>query len=113
MAERPSNAIFDTIADIIADREAPWRALAACLDAPTEVFFPVGDSGNLGKGGWNESPRLDEARALCARCPVKDDCHDYWLSGNEGGWWAGEWRPGHWTAKGRAQAEAATMRRSA
>lgn len=47
---------------------AQWMARAACLNADTEVFFPdTGDS-------------ADEAKRICARCPVVQQCLDWALS---------------------------------
>lgn len=45
-----------------------WMAQAACLNADTEVFFP--DKG--------ESP--DEAKRICAHCPVVQECLDWALA---------------------------------
>jgi WhiB family redox-sensing transcriptional regulator len=51
--------------DLVVDVSIPqgWRLHAACIDISNpDVFFPaVGHS-------------ADEARAICRRCPVKDDC---------------------------------------
>lgn len=44
-----------------------WRDRAACISADPELFFPIG------KG----APYLDqiiEAKTICARCEVRDDC---------------------------------------
>ena len=46
---------------------------AACRGMGTDLFFPApGDD-------------LDPAKALCARCPVREPCLDYALSSVEGG----------------------------
>lgn len=45
--------------------DQPWRAHAACLGAPTEVFFV------------NKGETTRPARAYCARCLVRPDCLDY------------------------------------
>lgn len=37
-----------------------WRKMAACKGMDPELWFPLGDGA--------------EARAVCARCPVADDC---------------------------------------
>jgi WhiB family transcriptional regulator, redox-sensing transcriptional regulator len=44
-----------------------WRSAAACLAAEPELFFPVSDSGK----GLEQAAR---AKAICASCPVRDDC---------------------------------------
>ena len=49
----------------IPDRD--WRQLAACRHADPELFFPVSAAG----------PSLDQitqAKAICARCPVRRQC---------------------------------------
>jgi WhiB family redox-sensing transcriptional regulator len=48
-----------------------WRSRAACVGVPIEVFFPPGNSKSLRR-----------ARALCAQCPVVDDCLE-WMLGFE------------------------------
>lgn len=54
---------------MIAAEEA-WVAEAACLGADPEIFFPIrGDNHMLAK-----------AKAICAVCPVKDDCREYALT---------------------------------
>lgn len=62
-----------------------WQEEAACR-APgvdPELFFPVGETG----------PALDlirQAKAVCARCPVIDQCREYALrAGEPDGVWGG------------------------
>lgn len=47
--------------------ERPWVVFAACRDAEPDLFFP--------------GSKADEARAkaLCAICPVRNECYDYSL----------------------------------
>lgn len=47
-----------------------WRALAACRDADPELFYPVGD----GWAGQGNARRAEQARAVCAVCPVRAEC---------------------------------------
>ena len=60
-----------------------WRHRAACRDEDPELFFPVGTSG----------PALlqtQEAKAVCARCPVNAECLRWALtSGRNEGVWGG------------------------
>ena len=49
-----------------------WRELAACRDEDPELFFPVTE---LGPG----ARQADQAKAVCARCPVRAQCLDYAL----------------------------------
>lgn len=44
-----------------------WRQLAECKDEDPELFFPVGTSGPA-------MDQTDEAKAVCKRCPVTEDC---------------------------------------
>jgi len=57
--------------------------LAACTFADPELFFPTT------YGGTNSSTVM-AAKALCARCPLKDDCLDWALAAREEfGIWGG------------------------
>jgi hypothetical protein len=44
-----------------------WRKSAACLDEDPELFFPLGTEGH-----W--ALQIEQAKAVCARCPVTQDC---------------------------------------
>lgn len=58
--------------------EKDWRPKAECLDADPEVFFPIVGSNGL------------EAKRICARCPVIDECLQYALDNNiDDGVWGG------------------------
>ena len=47
-----------------------WRHRAACRDEDPELFFPVSE---VGPGARQAA----EAKAVCARCPVRSRCLDY------------------------------------
>ena len=70
-----------------------WRDSAACPDADSDVFFPVGERGtNLGNG--RREPDYRAALAICARCPVQAPCLDTALlmertAGGRHGVWGG------------------------
>jgi WhiB family redox-sensing transcriptional regulator len=49
-----------------------WRHRAACRDEDPELFFPVSD---VGPG----ARQADQAKAVCARCPVRAECLEYAL----------------------------------
>ncbi|MEU6642520.1 WhiB family transcriptional regulator [Saccharomonospora sp. NPDC046836] len=49
-----------------------WRHRAACRDEDPELFFPVTD---LGPGAQQTA----RAKAVCARCPVREQCLRYAL----------------------------------
>lgn len=59
----------------------PWREAAACLDTPVDVsFFP--DKQDLGA--------IVKAKAICATCPVADECLTWAIETNQGdGIWGG------------------------
>ena len=44
-----------------------WRHHAACLHEDPELFFPIGDTAPA-------LIQLEEAKAVCHRCPVIDTC---------------------------------------
>lgn len=44
-----------------------WTDRAACVDVPTEVFFPVAPRG-CGRVAY------EPARKICAGCPVRSEC---------------------------------------
>jgi WhiB family redox-sensing transcriptional regulator len=57
---------------IMTDQFTGWGELAACKDEDSELFFPVSD---VGPGARQTA----QAKAVCARCPVKADCLGYAL----------------------------------
>lgn len=50
----------------MADIRRSWRSDAACRGLPTAMFFPDPDRA--------DPDGAAEARAVCARCPVRDAC---------------------------------------
>lgn len=66
--------------------DATWRDTALCLSYPALMFFGLDDL---------ESPaerraREDQAKVVCAACPVRRECLDYALSMREPyGIWGG------------------------
>lgn len=44
-----------------------WRADAACRSADADLFFPISTSGQA-------LEQVAEAKAICARCPVRRQC---------------------------------------
>jgi WhiB family transcriptional regulator, redox-sensing transcriptional regulator len=55
-----------------------WRRSALCAQTDPELFFPE-------KGGT-----CDDAKRVCRRCPVREECLDYALSAGENfGVWGG------------------------
>ena len=61
----------------------PWRERAACKDLPTELFFPNGE-------GDSVAEQVAEARAVCAVCPVREDCLEFAITTRQDdGIWGG------------------------
>lgn len=58
-----------------------WRNNAECRDEAPELFFPLGTSGI-------HAQQIDEAKAVCRRCPVVSACLDWALDNpsTEGIW---------------------------
>lgn len=49
-----------------------WQENAACRDEDPELFFPVSE---MGPG----ARQVEQAKAVCARCPVRAACLQYAL----------------------------------
>lgn len=47
-----------------------WRNHAECRDEAPELFFPLGTSGI-------HRDQVDEAKAVCRRCPVRGACLEW------------------------------------
>jgi WhiB family transcriptional regulator, redox-sensing transcriptional regulator len=47
-----------------------WRDRSACLNEDPELFFPIGNTGPAVQ-------QLEEAKAVCARCPVLEQCRTW------------------------------------
>lgn len=63
---------------IIADDAPNWRGEALCAEVDTDIFFPD-------KGGSSR-----EAKQICGRCTVSDQCLDFALrNGERFGIWGG------------------------
>lgn len=60
-----------------------WRHRAVCRDEDPELFFPIGNSGPA-------VAQTEEAKAVCRRCPVIEECLAYALeTGENFGVWGG------------------------
>ena len=47
--------------------EGNWRSAAACRSADPDLFFPISAFGQA-------LEQVAEAKAICARCPVRRQC---------------------------------------
>jgi WhiB family transcriptional regulator, redox-sensing transcriptional regulator len=60
-----------------------WRASAACRSCDPELFFPIGNAGPA-------LVQVQRAKAVCARCPVRQRCLAFALdTQQEYGIWGG------------------------
>ncbi|MER7638269.1 WhiB family transcriptional regulator [Streptomyces sp. NPDC126522] len=60
-----------------------WRESAACRDVDPDLFFPIGTGGPT-------LVQIGEAKAVCARCPVRERCLEWALDvGQVEGVWGG------------------------
>ncbi|MER5355879.1 WhiB family transcriptional regulator [Kitasatospora sp. NPDC002551] len=60
-----------------------WRDRAVCREEDPELFFPVGNVGPA-------LLQIEEAKAVCRRCPVMETCQRWALeTGQDGGVWGG------------------------
>jgi WhiB family redox-sensing transcriptional regulator len=60
-----------------------WRARAACLNCPPDLFFP-GDRSEVAE------QRIEEAKRVCRSCEVSDECLAYALKTEQAfGIWGG------------------------
>jgi WhiB family transcriptional regulator, redox-sensing transcriptional regulator len=60
-----------------------WWDLAACHAGNAELFFPVSEVGPA-------RLQVARAKAVCARCPVRQDCLDYAMTTHQvHGVWGG------------------------
>ncbi len=68
-----------------AARAAPagWASRGACLDSDPDLFFPIAPTGP----GLQQ---IAQAKAVCARCPVRRECLQYALATHQvHGVWGG------------------------
>jgi WhiB family redox-sensing transcriptional regulator len=56
-------------------RTEDWMAEAACAGKGPDLFHPEVDHRRLGQGGFTAEEAA--AKAVCAGCPVAEECLDY------------------------------------
>lgn len=75
---RPTKVLVDT-----SGNDPAWRERAECLTTDPELHFPVGNTGPA-------AAQIIEAKAVCARCPVRAECLRWALAtGQNHGVWGG------------------------
>lgn len=68
--------------------DTSWMARGACADHPTDLWFPLEPSGR--HGGNVGRTEAAKAKAVCATCPVVDECATYAIANREEyGVWGG------------------------
>ncbi len=66
------------LTDMMWEPDPEWRKDAACSGSDADLFFPIGEDESLAA----------PAKAICAACPVQEQCLQYALATNqtEGVW---------------------------
>ncbi len=59
-----------------------WRHNAVCREEDPELFFPIGNTGPA-------LLQIEEAKAVCRRCPVMEQRRTVLQSGQDSGVWGG------------------------
>ncbi|MFD9425730.1 MULTISPECIES: WhiB family transcriptional regulator [unclassified Streptomyces] len=60
-----------------------WRMRAACREVDPDLFFPIGSTGPA-------LVQTEDAKAVCATCPVREQCLRWALeNGQDSGVWGG------------------------
>lgn len=80
--KRVSVAVVRSHAYAPVSTDAPDRPRAACVDEDPELFFPIGNTGPA-------LLQIEEAKAVCRRCPLMESCLEGALDRNETGVWGG------------------------
>jgi WhiB family redox-sensing transcriptional regulator len=62
-----------------------WMASGACHGIDPDLFFPISVTGRA-------VPQIDSAKAICGRCPVRQNCLSYALLTMPDGIWGGTTR---------------------
>ena len=66
--------------EALREEDQAWRIDAACADRSSEEFFLAGD----------DLEGMRRAQAICAECPVQDECLEFALATNQSlGIWGG------------------------
>lgn len=69
--------------NIMTYADEDWRSQSACLTADPELFFPLSSVGP-------SLEQLSEAKMICGKCPVREECLEFALSTHQvHGVWGG------------------------
>ncbi len=76
-------AITTSVSMTLADADNDWRDQSACRDTDPDLFFPVGTTGPA-------IEQIDNAKAVCGQCDVRQSCLEFALTSNQdSGIWGG------------------------
>jgi WhiB family redox-sensing transcriptional regulator len=76
-------AITTSVSMTLADADNDWRDQSACRDTDPDLFFPVGTTGPA-------IEQIDNAKAVCGQCDVRQPCLEFALTSNQdSGIWGG------------------------
>lgn len=90
---RPEKPLFFKAWEVLVD----WRHKAVCREEDPELFFPIGNTGPA-------ILQIEEAKAVCRRCPVIEPCLKWALeTGQDSGVWGGTSEDERRAIKRRAQ----------
>lgn len=88
-------------------RKTTWRDRGACLDQDPQMFTPDGTVGR-----W--ATLIADAKAVCARCPVRPDCLAWALeTGQDTGIYGGHTEDERWDLLRRQAKDGRRLRRAA
>lgn len=65
---------------LVGTAEEDWRHAFACQFEDPELFFPVGTTGPA-------AAQIEEAKSVCRRCLVREECLDYAMDTGVTGVW--------------------------
>ena len=83
--DRPGGQHHSAGPDDLYRASAGWMARGACHGIDPELFFPISATGR-------STPQINAAKAVCGRCPVREDCLSYALRVMPDGIWGGTTR---------------------
>jgi WhiB family redox-sensing transcriptional regulator len=76
-------ALTTSVSTTLADADNDWRDQSACRDTDPDLFFPVGTTGPA-------IEQIDNAKAVCGQCDVRQPCLEFALTSNQdSGIWGG------------------------
>jgi len=76
--------------DILTDPDTnSWQQYGACRTVTTLTLADFFFEGRFKPGSENEKAHISRLRAVCASCPVNEECDNWATRNHEAGYWAG------------------------